>query len=95
MKSLAAQNAIIPREFNVSPRICRRFSLSMPVSTLVCGIQTEEELKSDLEMARDFKPLTEDKIAELLEISCEKAMGGEMEAYKTGNYGCDWHHDRM
>lgn len=95
MKSLAAQNAIIAREFNISPQVCRRFTLSMPVSTLVCGIQTEKELKSDLEMARNFKPLTEDKIAELLDMSYEKGMDGDMEAYKTGNYGCDWHHDRM
>lgn len=93
MKALASQNGRIPRELEVSAEICRRYVLSLPVSSLVCGINSRENLKQDVRMARHFKPLTEAEIRDLFQMSEEEGKDGHIEAYKTGNYGCDWYHD--
>ncbi|MFW5762059.1 MAG: aldo/keto reductase [Cyclobacteriaceae bacterium] len=94
MKSLGAQNGRISRETNVSPQVCRRYALSLPVSSLVVGIQNKKELVSDIEVARNFQPLNEEEITEILSNTKELGMNGQIEAYKVGNYGCDWHHNK-
>ncbi|HLF35286.1 MAG TPA: aldo/keto reductase [Cyclobacteriaceae bacterium] len=93
MKSLGAQGGRISRDTSISAELCRRYALSLPVSTLVCGIQTREELTADLAIARDFKPLTEVQIHELLDKTRGLATGGEIERYKhpQGGFGCSWH----
>ena len=94
MKSLGAQDARISSETKVSPQVCRRYVLSLPVSSLVVGIQNKEELVSDIEVARNFEPLHEEEIKELLSSTREIGLNGQIEAYKVGNYGCDWHHNK-
>lgn len=97
MKSLAGQDGRIARELNVNAELCRRYSLSLPVSALVCGIQTREELHLDLKIARNFKPLTEAEVNSLLDISREPAKSGEIEQYKNpkGFYGCSYHSNQL
>jgi uncharacterized protein len=93
MKSLAAQNARIARELNISTELCIRYSLSLPVSSLCVGFQTREEMLLDASIATDFKPLTEDQIGSLLDKSRGPAIGGEIELYKNpaGYFGCGYH----
>ena len=93
MKSLAAQNARISRELNISPELCIRYSLSLPVSTLCLGFQTREEMIADVNIARDFKPLTGDEVDRLLAKSQSPAKDGEIELYKNpeGYFGCSYH----
>jgi hypothetical protein len=43
-------------------------------------------------IARNFKPMTEAEVVEVLAQSKEGGSDGRIEAYKTGNFGCDWHH---
>jgi len=90
MKSLGAQDARIASELNLDTSVCRRFSMSLPISTLVIGIQNRAELRKDLEIAQNFKPLTEIELKETIDLAYEKGSAGEVEAYKLGSYGCDW-----
>lgn len=94
MKSLAAQDGRIVRDLGISAGMARRYTLSLPVTSLVAGIQTHEELIHDIKIARDFKPLTGDEAKELLAISASGAKDGHIERYKTGDYGCNWHHNK-
>jgi aryl-alcohol dehydrogenase-like predicted oxidoreductase len=94
MKSLAAQDGRIVRDLGISANMARRYSLSLPITSLVAGIQTREELMHDIELAKDFKPLTEDEVKELLAIAEPEAQDGMIERYKTGDYGCNWHHNK-
>ncbi len=93
MKSLTGGFSRISSKVNVIPQLCRHYSLSLPISTLICGNQSLEEMRSDIAIARDFKPLTEDKINELLDLSENAAKTGEPEMYKdpTSFYGCSYH----
>ncbi len=95
MKSLVGGFDRISSRINVSAQLCRHYSLSLPVSTLICGNQSLEELRSDIAIARDFKALTEDKINELLDLAEGTAKTGKPEMYKDPSsfYGCS-HHSR-
>lgn len=93
MKSLVGGFDRISSRIKVSPQLCRHYTLSLPVSTLICGNQSLEELRSDIAVARNFKPLTEDKINELLDRSEIAGKSGKPELYKdpTSFYGCSYH----
>ena len=41
---------------------CRRYALSLPISVLACGIQSPENLKQDVDMARTFSPMSEEEM---------------------------------
>jgi predicted aldo/keto reductase-like oxidoreductase len=92
MKGLASQDGRIPREVGIPAEDCRRYALSLPVTTLVCGIMSRENLAQDVAIARNFKPMTEAEVAALLAKTEEAARDGHVEQYKLGNFGCDWHH---
>lgn len=49
MKALAC--GAIPKEVGLSAEVCRRYALSVPISTLVCGITSRKELRQDLQPA--------------------------------------------
>lgn len=93
MKALGSQNGRIPRDLGIDAPILRRFALSLPISSLICGIQSRDNLRQDVQMARNFQPLTEGEVVALLAQSKEPAASGEIEQYKVGNYGCDWWHN--
>jgi predicted aldo/keto reductase-like oxidoreductase len=93
MKSLAGGFARISGGIKVSAELCRRYALSLPVSTLVSGMQTMDEMNMMINIARDFKPLTEGQINELLDKSKSHATTADQEAYKDpkSGYGCSYH----
>lgn len=95
MKGLAAQEGIIPRELGVSAKQARTYALSLPVSTLVCGIHNRKDLLQDIEIARSFKPMNKEEMILIAEKVKGNATQGQMEEYKTGNYGCDWYHNQL
>ena len=93
MKSLTGGFDRISSRINVSAELCRRYSLSLPVSTLICGMQNRDEMGMMIDIARNFKPLTENKINELLDMSEQAGKTGEPELYKNpaSFYGCSYH----
>jgi len=91
MKSLGAQDGRIPRETGVPATECRRYALSLPVTSLVCGIMSMDNLRQDLGVARTFQPMTEAEVAALVARAEPFAKNGRIEAYKTGDYGCSVH----
>ncbi len=95
MKALAAQKGRLPRDLGLSAEVCRRYVLSLPISALVCGITSRENLRQDLAIARDFKPMTEAEVTSLLDKTKDPAADGHIEQYKVGNFGCDWYHKNL
>lgn len=93
MKSLTGGYDRISSRINVNAELCRRYSLSLPVSTLICGMQNRNEMQMMIDIARNFKPLTEEKINDLLDISEKAGKSGEPELYKDPSsfYGCSYH----
>ena len=92
MKSLAGQDARLPRDLRVDWELCRRYAMSLPVSTTICGMQTREEMRGMARIARDFKPLTAADVEPLLAAARGSAQDGHIEEYKDpkSGYGCSW-----
>ncbi|MBM3848456.1 MAG: aldo/keto reductase [Verrucomicrobia bacterium] len=85
MKSLGGDGQFT-REVGLTPRQCRGFALSQPISTLVCGIESIENLQQDIEIARGFVPFDEAEQGELLRRVRSVAVDGRYEWYKSTQY---------
>jgi predicted aldo/keto reductase-like oxidoreductase len=81
MKSLAC--GVLPKEAGIAADVCRRYALSLPISTLVCGITSRENLKQDLAVARGFRPMVPADIERLLAETKEAGKDGRYERFKT------------
>ena len=62
---------------------CRRYALSQPISSLVVGITSREDLQQELGVARNFKPLPADELARLALQTKELAGDGRHERFKS------------
>lgn len=89
MKALSSGK--LPSELQISAEVCRRFALSLPISTLVCGIASRKDLRQDLAIARNFRPMTPEELEAALAQSKTPGNDGKFEHYKTTRYGSDYH----
>ncbi len=80
MKSLAMGDLL---KTGISPKDAIGYCLSLPIHTLVCGIDSPEVLAQDLEIVRSWKPLTKEQRQALLDRAAPHAAGGRLEWYKT------------
>jgi aryl-alcohol dehydrogenase-like predicted oxidoreductase len=92
MKALAGGR--IPEQLGISAEHCRRFALSLPITTLVCGIQSLENLRQDLAMARTFQPISKEEMEGLLAKTEDPGSDGKMEPWKTTRYGSRFHREQ-
>ncbi|MBI1355825.1 MAG: aldo/keto reductase [Acidobacteria bacterium] len=88
MKSLAGGpgpgKGRIPTETKLTHDQCRRYALSLPISSLVVGVMTMDELKAEIAIARDFKPLPDSEKENLLSMALtEGASDGRHELFKS------------
>jgi uncharacterized protein len=60
-----------------------RYAMSLPVATTICGINTLEHLRQNLEVARSFQPMSEAEMHALRERCRAKAADGRYELYKV------------
>jgi aryl-alcohol dehydrogenase-like predicted oxidoreductase len=75
----------------VDARVCtvaeaRRYSLSQPIASLVCGIDSMDVLKQDIGIARDFKPYSEDELQALRDKVRPVAGDGRHERFKSTQF---------
>jgi predicted aldo/keto reductase-like oxidoreductase len=85
MKSLGGRGQLIG-ELGLSAEQCRQFALSLPISTLVCGMQTMENLEQDVAIARNFVPMPAAEQQALLSSVEEEAGDGRYEYFKTTQF---------
>ena len=85
MKSLGGDAQLVT-EAGLTPQQCRTFALSLPISTLVCGIESHENLEQDLEIARNFAQLSTDERDALAERVRDVASDGRYEWFKSTQY---------
>ncbi len=97
MKSLGggSPRGRIPTQGGVSAQDCIRFALTQPVSTLVVGIQSMEDLRQDVAIARDFRAMPEAEKETLLSRIREEASDGRHELFKSTKAFDGPHHRRQ
>ena len=87
MKSLGGEGQLVTRA-GLTARQCRRYALSCDISTLVCGIESLENLQQDVEIAKSFTTMTLMEMTELAERFRDEAGDGRHEWCKSTQ-----HHD--
>jgi predicted aldo/keto reductase-like oxidoreductase len=84
MKS-AASGRIIRNDI-ATIQECLRFTMSLPVSTLISGMEKMEYMEENVSIANNFTPMDEETMTALLEKTYEHAQGGVHEWYKKTTY---------
>jgi predicted aldo/keto reductase-like oxidoreductase len=97
MKGLAGGNTEgrIPTKVGVSAEECYRFCLSLPVSTQVVGVISMDNLKQNVRIARNFKPMAAEEKAALLARVKEQAGDGRHELFKSTKFFDGPHHRKQ
>ncbi len=90
MKGLGGGGGI-PRGLKLPAEVCRRYSLSLPITTLVCGIRSRENLLQDVAMARNFKPMSPEELDTLRAETKAACSDGKLEGYKRIQFGSRFH----
>jgi predicted aldo/keto reductase-like oxidoreductase len=83
MKSLGGDaRSVISR--TVSPADAIAYSLSLPIATLVSGIDSMKVLEQNVAVARGFRPLSGRAMQAIRRRVAERAVDGRFELYKIG-----------
>lgn len=81
MKCMA--NGILLKSGTVTPIECLRYTLTLPTSVVITGIDSMEILDQACRVVETFKPLTRAEVGEILARSAEAALTGYYEPFKT------------
>lgn len=76
----------ILRSRTVEPIECLHYSMSLPTSVVITGIDSMKVLDQALEAVRSYKPMTKEEIAALLARTRVAALRGQFELYKTTSH---------
>jgi predicted aldo/keto reductase-like oxidoreductase len=82
MKSLGGNGSIVTKA-GIPVETALRYVLSLPISTLVSGIDSEKVLDQNLKIVRDFKPLSEDEKKSIEASTVQLAGDGRFELFKS------------
>ena len=81
MKTLA--NGTILESKTVTAIECLQYAMNLPVSVVITGCQSMENLEQALTAARTFKPMSDEQVKSILDKTAEAAARGEYELFKT------------
>jgi aryl-alcohol dehydrogenase-like predicted oxidoreductase len=62
---------------------CLQYAMNLPVSVVITGCESMEDLEQALEAARTFKPMSDEQVKSLLSKTAQAASRGEFELFKT------------
>ena len=82
MKSLGGNGSIVT-EAGITPQDAIRYVLSLPVATLVSGIDSEKVLDQNLKIVKNFQPMTPPEMAAMEAKTLAMAGDGRYELFKT------------
>jgi len=82
MKSFAAGD-LFKSGVDVTPEEALRYAMSLPVATVISGIDSMEVLEQNLAAARSFSPMSDKERKELLRRTASVATNGTYERFKT------------
>jgi predicted aldo/keto reductase-like oxidoreductase len=85
MKSFA-DGHIFESGSGITPEEALRYSLSLPLSTLVSGMDTIEVLHQNLQIASNFVPLTAEERDAIVAKTAPIATGGKFEPFKSSDF---------
>ena len=82
MKSMGGSGEMI-KKGGITPDKALRYAMSLPVATTITGMNTMTILQQNLEVVKNFKPLSETEMADVRNRSHLWAADGRLELFKT------------
>lgn len=82
MKSLAGGH-LFRSGANVTAAEAIRYAMNLETSTVVSGMASLDQLEQNLKVAREFTPLSDAELADLLARTAPMAIGAEFEPFKS------------
>jgi len=79
-------SVILKSGLSLSPLDMLHFSLNLPTSVVITGIDNEKVLNQAFEATRTFKPMDADQVAAMADQTRQLAMEGKYELFKSTNY---------
>ncbi|PSB30038.1 aldo/keto reductase [Stenomitos frigidus] len=83
MKSMGDQSIL--KSNTVKPIECLHYSMNLPISTVITGIESIPMLEQAFEAVRTFQPMGQDQVSALLHRTAQAAAKGEYEKFKTSS----------
>jgi aryl-alcohol dehydrogenase-like predicted oxidoreductase len=85
----------IPTQTKITAEQCIRYALSLPVSSLVVGIQSMADLKQNVGIARGFRPMPDTEKDQLLSMAAPEGGDGRHELFKSTKVYDGPHHRKQ
>ncbi len=85
MKSLGGEGQIV-KDAGIPVEQALRYVFSLPIATLVSGMESEKVLEQNLKIAREFQPMTTEEMKALEEKYLKVAGDGRFELFKTTKF---------
>ena len=82
MKSLGGSGEMI-KWGGITPGEALRYAMSLPVATTISGMESPEILKQNLEIVKNFSPMSADEMASVRKRCRLEAANGHLELFKT------------
>ena len=76
-------DAIILQSKTATPVECLHYAMNLPTSVVITGCDSMAMLEQALNAARNFKPMSKEEVASLLQKTSSASAKGEFERYKT------------
>jgi uncharacterized protein len=76
-------SGVILKSGVVEPTDCLHYSLNLPISVLITGINTTEVLNQAFAAVKSFQPMNETSVAALISKTQDAALNGKYELFKT------------
>ena len=65
---------------------CLHYSMTLPTTVVITGIDSMQILDQAIEATRTYKPMTKEEVAALLARTRTAALNGQFELYKTTSH---------
>jgi aryl-alcohol dehydrogenase-like predicted oxidoreductase len=85
MKALA-DGVILKSGAPVTPIECLHYAMSLPVSVVITGIDSDKILDQAFEAVKTFEPMSADQVAALVGKTAQYASEGKYELFKTSSH---------
>jgi aryl-alcohol dehydrogenase-like predicted oxidoreductase len=79
-------DGIILKSGVVEPMECLHYSLNLPLSVLITGINTSDLLNQAFAAVKSFRPMDESQVSALISKSQAEALNGKFELFKTSSH---------
>jgi uncharacterized protein len=86
MKTFGGADGIILKSKTVEPLECLHYSLNLPTSVVITGIDSQEVLDQAFEAVKTFRLMDETQVAALLAKTQMAAASGQYELFKTTSH---------